>query len=88
MMAVLRYWQPRDLFLFPNIPHSHPFAITKQTVHPQVNAIELGKIPYMPPDKVVKPGVWFVEHADPDAIGAITLIANPELKALFKYFRT
>jgi hypothetical protein len=38
----------------------------------------------MPSDKAVKPGVWFVEHADPDAVGTITIIFNPELKASFR----
>ena len=38
----------------------------------------------MPSDEVVKPGVWFVEYTDPDAVGAITIILNPELKAFFR----
>ena len=37
----------------------------------------------MPSNKLVQPGIWFVENTDPDAVGAITLIADPELKALF-----
>ena len=37
----------------------------------------------MPSNKAVKPGVWFVENTDPNTVGAITLIADPELKALF-----
>ena len=37
----------------------------------------------MPSDKAVKPGVWFVENTDPDTVGAITLIADPEMKAFF-----
>ena len=38
----------------------------------------------MPSDEIVKPGAWFVENADPDAIGAITIILNPELEAFFR----
>jgi hypothetical protein len=37
----------------------------------------------MPSNKAVKPGVWFVENTDPDTVGAITLIVDPELKTLF-----
>ena len=36
----------------------------------------------MPSNKAVKPGIWFVENTDPDTVGAITLIVDPELKAL------
>ena len=38
----------------------------------------------MPSNNAVKPGVWFVENTDPDTVGAITLIADPELKAIFR----
>ena len=37
----------------------------------------------MPSNKAVEPGVWFVENTDPDTVGAISLIADPEMKALF-----
>ncbi len=37
----------------------------------------------MPSDKAMEPSVWFIENADPDTVGAIALIANPKLKALF-----
>lgn len=38
----------------------------------------------MPPNNTVKPCVWFIEDTNPDAVGAITLIACPKLKALFR----
>ena len=38
----------------------------------------------MPPDPVVKPGIWFIENADPYADGAVPSVADPELKTLFR----
>jgi len=38
----------------------------------------------MPPNIAVKPGIWFVENTDSDTVSAITLVAYPELKALFR----
>ncbi len=38
----------------------------------------------MPSNKAVKSAVRFVEHAYPDAVGAISLIPHPELKAFFR----
>ena len=32
----------------------------------------------------MKPGIRLIEHTDPDAVGAISLIPHPELKAFFR----
>ena len=32
----------------------------------------------------MKPGIRLIEHTDPDAVGAISLIAHPELKTFFR----
>ncbi len=38
----------------------------------------------MPSNKAMKPGIRLIEHTDPDAVGAISLIPHPELKAFFR----
>ena len=38
----------------------------------------------MPSNKAMKPRIRLVEHTNPDAVGAIALIAHPELKAFFR----
>jgi hypothetical protein len=38
----------------------------------------------MPSNKAVKAAIRFIEHAYPDAIGAIPLIADPEVKAFLR----
>ena len=38
----------------------------------------------MPPNKAVEPSIRLIEDTNPDAVGAITLIPHPELKAFFR----
>jgi hypothetical protein len=38
----------------------------------------------MPSNKAVRSGIRLIEYTDPDAVGAISLVPHPELKALFR----
>ena len=68
---------------FPYIFHFDAFSIAEQIVHTQVEFIKEREVLYLPSDEIVKPVVMLVEHADPDAVGAVTPIAHPKLETSF-----
>jgi hypothetical protein len=69
--------------LFPDIAHFYFFSIAADIVHPQIKTVEPGQILHMPSNKAMKSGIRLIEDTNPYAVGAISLIAHPELKAFF-----
>jgi hypothetical protein len=65
-------------------PLSDLSSIAEKIIHFEIRLIEQRRIFHLPADKAVEGRVRFIEDTDPDAVGVVAPVANPESEALFR----